>query len=264
MNIDHPKFKELITYLERLGSMALAYSGGTDSTFLMAAGKIALGDHLLAFTIDTPYIARWEIEEASEICKQLGVKHKILNSEIISSIENNPENRCYLCKQHLFSSLLKEASALGFSSVVDGTNLDDKGDHRPGMRALKELKIKSPLLETGIGKELIRKFSKELGLPTWNKPAYACLLTRIPFDTKITKTELQKIESAETYLMKIGFRAIRVRSHEKLARIEVPMDRIQELIEPGIASEISRELKKIGYQYVTIDMDGYKMGSMKK
>ncbi len=264
MNIDHPKFKKLISYLKNLGSVALAYSGGTDSTFLMAAGKIALGDKLLAFTIDTPYIARWEIEEASEICKKLGVKHKILNSEIIGSIENNPENRCYLCKQHLFSSLLKEASILGFPFVVDGTNLDDKGDHRPGMRALKELEIKSPLLETGIGKELIRKFSKELGLPTWDKPAYACLLTRIPFDTKITKTELQKIESAETYLMKMGFRAIRVRSHDKLARIEVPGNRIRELIEPGIASEISRELKKIGYEYVTVDLDGYKMGSMNK
>ena len=264
MKIDHPKFRDLITYLEGLGSVALAYSGGTDSTFLMAAGKIALGDNILAFTIDTPYIARWEIEEASDICKQLGVKHKILNSEIISSIENNPENRCYLCKQHLFSSLLKEASSLGFPYVMDGTNLDDTGDHRPGMRALKELKIKSPLLETGIGKEMIRKFSKELGLPTWDKPAYACLLTRLPFDTKITKTELRKIEESETYLMKRGFRAIRVRSHGKLARIEVPNDRIQELLEPCLASDISRELKKIGYQHVTIDMDGYKMGSMKK
>jgi len=264
MKINHQKFEELITYLEGLGSAALAYSGGTDSTFLMAAGKIAFGDKLLAFTIDTPYIARWEIVEASEICKQLGVKHKILNSEIISSIENNPENRCYLCKQHLFSSLSKEASKLGFSYVMDGTNLDDKGDHRPGMRALKELEIKSPLLETGIGKELIRKFSKELGLPTWDKPAYACLLTRLPFDTKITKTELQKIEKAETYLMKMGFRAIRVRSHNKLARIEVPVNRIQELIKPGLASEISRELKSIGYQYVTIDIAGYEMGSMNK
>ena len=264
MNIDHPKFKELIAYLKELGSVALAYSGGTDSTFLMAAGKIVLGDNLLAYTIDTPYIARWEIEEASEICKQLGVKHEIINSEIISSIQNNPEDRCYLCKQHLFSSLLKKAADLGFPYVMDGTNLDDKGDHRPGMRALKELKIKSPLLETGIGKKLIRKFSKELGLPTWDKPAYACLLTRIPFETKITITELQKIEKAETYLMKMGFRAIRVRSHDKLARIEVPIDRIQELIQPGLASEISQELKRIGYQYVTIDMDGYKMGSMKK
>ena len=264
MKIDHPKFKKLIAYLKELGSVALAYSGGTDSTFLMAAAKIALGDNLLAFTIDTPYIARWEIEEASEICQQLGVKHKIINSEIISSIQNNPENRCYLCKQHLFSSLLKEASDLGFPFVIDGTNLDDKGDYRPGMRALKELKIKSPLLETGIGKELIRKFSKELGLPTWDKPAYACLLTRLPFDTKITKAELQKIEKAETYLMKLGFRAIRVRSHDNLARIEVPVNRIQELIEPGIASEVSRELKKIGYQYIAIDMDGYKMGNMGK
>jgi len=264
MKINHPKFIELINYLEGLGSAALAYSGGTDSTFLMAAAKLAMGDKLLAFTIDTPYIARWEIEEASEICQHIGVKHEIINSEIISSIKNNPENRCYLCKQHLFSSLLKKASDLGFPYVMDGTNLDDKGDNRPGMKALKELQIRSPLLETGIGKEMIREFSKELGLPTWDKPAYACLLTRLPFDTKITQAELQKIERSETCLMKEGFKAIRVRSHGELARIEVPRDRIQELLEPGLASKISQELKKIGYQYVTIDLDGYKMGSMKK
>lgn len=259
--IEHPKFKELVNYLKNLDSAIIAYSGGTDSTFLLAAAQIALKEKFLAITIDTPYIARWEIEEAVEICETLGVKHRIIQSEIINSIKNNPKDRCYLCKKHLFTGLLEEARKENIQYVLDGTNLDDIGDYRPGRRALKELEIKSPLLETGIGKSLIREFSRQLNLKTWDKPAYACLLTRIPYDTQIKDDELQRIEQSETFLMKKGFRAVRVRSHGDIARIEIPKDQLPELLRLNETNEISDKLKKLGYQFVSIDMDGYRMGS---
>lgn len=259
--VDHPKFKELIDYLSNLGSAVIAYSGGTDSTLLIAAAKIALNDKFVAITIDTPYIARWEIEEAVEICEKLEVKHKIIKAEIINAIKTNPLDRCYLCKSYLFTELIEEAKKLGIPYVIDGTNLDDKGDYRPGRKALKELEIKSPLLETGIGKELIREFSRKLGLPTWDKPAYACLLTRIPYNVNITYSELRRIEKSENYLMDQGFRAVRVRSHGKIARIEVPEEKIRDLLEKNRKKDISNALKSFGFQFVTIDMDGYRMGS---
>lgn len=259
--IDHPKFKELIQYLSRLGSAVIAYSGGTDSTLLIAAAKMALNDNFVAFTIDTPYIARWEIDEAIEICKDLKIRHKVIQSEMIDEIKNNPLNRCYLCKTHLFTGLLEEARKLGIPYVIDGTNLDDKGDYRPGRQALKELEIKSPLLETGIGKELIREFSKQLGLPTWDKPAYACLLTRIPYDTNINFSEIKRIELSENFLMEQGFRAVRVRSHNLIARIEIPKDKIPELLQKNKDKKISDAIRGFGFQFVTIDMDGYRMGS---
>ena len=259
--IEHPKFKKLVKYLEALDSAIIAYSGGTDSTFLLAAAQIALKEKFLAITIDTPYIARWEIEEAVEICETLGVKHRIIQSEIINSIKNNPKDRCYLCKKHLFTGLLEEARKENIQYVLDGTNLDDIGDYRPGRRALKELEIKSPLLETGIGKSLIREFSRQLNLKTWDKPAYACLLTRIPYDTQIEDDELQRIEQSEAFLMDKGFRAVRVRSHGNIARIEIPKEQLSDLLRLNESNEISDMLKKFGYQFVSIDMDGYRMGS---
>ena len=259
--IEHNKFKELVKYLENLGSGVIAYSGGTDSTFLLAVAQIALKENFLAFTIDTPYIARWEIKEAIEICEKLGVRHKIIRSEMISSIKNNPKDRCYLCKKHLFTGLLEEAKKEGIKYVLDGTNLDDMGDYGPGRRALKELEIKSPLLETGIGKQLIRKFSRQLNLNTWDKPAYACLLTRIPYDVEIKDEELERIERSEEFLMKNGFRAVRVRSHGNIARIEIPKENLPELLKKNQSNEISDKLKSFGYQFVSVDMEGYRMGS---
>ena len=180
---------------------------------------------------------------------------------MIDEIKNNPMNRCYLCKTHLFTGLLEEAKKLGIPYVIDGTNLDDKGDYRPGRQALKELEIKSPLLETGIGKKLIREFSKQLGLPTWDKPAYACLLTRIPYDTNISFSEIKRIELSENFLMEQGFRAVRVRSHSMIARIEVPQNKIPELLQKNKDKKISDAIRGFGFQFVTIDMDGYRMGS---
>jgi uncharacterized protein len=179
---------------------------------------------------------------------------------MLDTIQNNPKERCYLCKYHLFSNLRKKASELGFASIADGTNADDTGSHRPGLKALDELGIVSPLKDAGIGKELIRSFSKELNLPTWDKPAYACLLTRIPYGTNVTEEELKRIEAAETFLINMGFRAVRVRSHGPIARIEIPGEQIPQLIEKNQTHEIYRTIKSFGYQFVTIDLEGYRMG----
>lgn len=256
--ISHPKYKELLQYLEELQQAALAFSGGVDSTFLLAAAKEALGDSVIAITIDTPYIPRWELKEAAGICKSIGIRQEIIKLKIPENIKDNPSNRCYLCKGNIFSVLVKKSEELGINTVLDGTNADDKAELRPGMRALKELGIKSPLHELGIGKDLIREWSKELGLPTWDKPAYACLLTRVPHNTTIREEELKRIEKAETFLHSIGFRAVRVRSHGDLARIELPPDKIREAMGEVAGEKISAALKELGFEYISVDITGYK------
>ena len=258
---DHPKYEQLRQRIRDLESVVIAFSGGTDSTFLVAVSKTVLGDRMMALTVKTPYIADWEIDEARDICRDLGVRHEILEFPITGSIRNNPKERCYLCKHHLFSSLKEKARDLGFRFVADGTNADDTGSHRPGLKALKELGIVSPLKEAGLNKETIRSLSKKLGLPTWDKPAYACLLTRIPYGTNITEEELSRIEAAETYLMEMGFKAVRVRSHGSVARIEIPRNQIPELIEKSEGMNLNKKLKSFGYQYITVDIEGYRSGS---
>ena len=259
--INHPKYKNLISYLKDLGSVVVAYSGGVDSTFLLAAAKEALENNVLALTIDTPYIANWEIEEAVEICHKLNVSHKVVKADMIDSIKMNPPNRCYLCKKHLFQSLISIAESKGLNHVLDGTNSDDLSDHRPGLRALKELKVKSPLKEVEITKNQIREFSRQLNLPTWDKPAYACLLTRIPHDTEIKEEELTRIEIAEKFLIDLGFKAVRVRSHGEIARIETDPVHFSIIIDPDIKLKIIEKLKSTGYKYITLDLEGYRMGS---
>lgn len=261
--INDKKYESLISYLKGLGSVVIAFSGGVDSTFLMQAAKEALEDKVLAVTIASPYIPAWEIKEAKELVKELNVKHEIVEVPVIlDAIKNNPEDRCYLCKHFVFSKIKELQKEKGFSHVIDGTNLDDTKDYRPGMRALKELDIVSPLLENNIAKDDIRRFSKELGLVTWDKPAYACLLSRIPYNQEIKVEELDRIEKAEKYLMESGFRAVRVRSHGNLARIEVPENYIFKLFNKDLLRDVSRTLKNIGFRYVTIDTEGYRTGSL--
>lgn len=259
--IDHPKYKNLISYLKNLGSAVVAYSGGVDSTFLLASAKEALENNVLALTIDTPYMANWEIEEAVEICHKLNISHKVVKADMIDSIKMNPPDRCYLCKKHLFQTLISIAESKGLNHVLDGTNNDDLSDHRPGLRALKELKVKSPLKEAGITKSEIREFSRQLNLSTWDKPAYACLLTRIPHDTEIKEEELTRIEIAEKFLIDLGFKAVRVRSHGEIARIETDPVHFSKINDPEIKSKIIQKLKSIGYKYITLDLEGYRMGS---
>lgn len=263
--IKDKKYESLINYLKKLGSVVIAFSGGVDSTFLMQAAKEALGDKVLAVTIVSPYIPNWEVREAKELVKELNVNHELIEVPVIlDAIKNNPENRCYLCKHFVFSKIIELQKEKGFNYVVDGTNLDDTKDYRPGMRALKELGVVSPLLENNIGKDDIRRLSKELGLATWDKPAYACLLSRIPYNQEIEFEDLRKIENAEMYLMKQGFKGVRVRSHGDLARIEVQKkDRIR-FSDEKLMDKIGEVFSKLGFKYVTLDLQGYKMGSLNK
>ncbi len=181
---------------------------------------------------------------------------------MLEEIRFNPEDRCYICKKGVFTKIKELAKEKGVKYIVDGTNLDDTKDYRPGMRALKELDVKSPLLENSINKEEIRILSKKLGLETWNKPAYACLLSRIPYNQEIKEEDLSRIEKAEVYMMKLGFRAVRVRSHGDLARIEVPQKERTKIFNEITLDNISKKFKELGFKYVTVDAEGYKMGSL--
>jgi len=259
--INNDKYKELITYLKSLGKVVLAFSGGVDSTFLLKAAKEALGDNLKAITIMSPYIPKWEIAEAKELVKELGVNHEIIEAPIIESIKYNPEDRCYLCKTAVFSMIISVAKEQGYNYVIDGTNFDDISDYRPGLRALKELEVKSPLLECKLTKAEIRGFSKELGLKTWDKPSYACLLTRIPYGDELKVEAFEKIENAEKFMMSIGFRAVRVRCHGDLARVEVNRNDRNKLFDEDLLDTIASKIKEYGFKYVTLDLQGYRVGS---
>jgi uncharacterized protein len=262
--LNHPKYMQLTEYLKNLTNAAIAFSGGVDSTFLTVAAKQTLGDSVIALTIATPYIARWEIHEAEELTKQFSVRHRIIEVAFPEAVRSNPGNRCYLCKKEAFTRLKRAAALLGFTHLLDGTNKDDLGDFRPGLQALKELDVKSPLAELGMTKEEVRMFSRELGLPTWNKPAYACLLTRLPFDHTVTEEEINRIEAAEKFLMDLGFHAVRVRSHGDIARIEINKELRKELLEDALARKVHDALRKIGFSYVTLDILGYQMGSFNR
>lgn len=262
MIADMKSYNALVKQIRLLDSVLVAFSGGVDSTFLLKACHDALGDRVKAITVQTPYIPLWEIEEAKVIANAIGVSHEILQAEVSPEIIHNPENRCYLCKTFIFTTLLELAQKQGYDAVVDGSNFDDTKDYRPGLVALKELSIRSPLLEAGMTKMEIRELSKALDLQTWDKPAYACLLTRIPYGTELKETDFRMIEEAEQYMMSLGFRAVRIRKHDDLARIEVnPLER-HRLFDEALLDQIAKELKLIGFSYVTMDLQGYRTGSL--
>lgn len=262
---NNTKYQQLISYIKNLGSVAIAFSGGVDSTFLAYAAKEALGEKALAITVDSPYIPQWELNEAIELAETIGIKHHVLKVESVDpSIQNNPADRCYLCKKIIFNDILKAAAERGIESVIDGSNFDDTKDYRPGMVALKELGIISPLLEKEWTKNDIREASKAAELATHDKPAYACLLTRIPYDHEIKIEELERIEKSEVYLMNLGFRAVRVRCHGDLARIEVNREDRSKLFNGALLDQISDALKAFGFTFVTVEAGGYRMGSLNK
>ena len=260
--IQNKKFDNLISKLKSLENIAVAFSGGVDSAFLLAAAKIAVGDNVVGITIDSPALPRYELEDARAIANQIGVKHVVVKSdEIEAEVKSNPVNRCYFCKKIEFGSIIEEARQLGIKYVLDGSNADDIKDYRPGMQATTELRVLSPLLEAQMTKNEIREFSKALNLPTWDKPAYACLFSRIPYGQEIKLEDLEKIEKSEKYFIDKGFRTIRVRCHTDLARIEVAANDRAKLMEEPLASDIAKTLKSFGFKYVTIDIQGYRMGS---
>ena len=255
------KYTSLQRELKKMGSLVVAFSGGVDSTFLLAAAREALGDGVKAVTVSTPYVAGWEEKEAVQIARDLKVPHQVIRHPVFEEIRENPPQRCYLCKKHIFTSIFEEAEKQGFRYVADGTNVDDYKDIRPGIRALRELGVKSPLADCGINKQDIREFSRQMGLPTWDKPAYACLLSRLPFHTTIRQELLDRIEQAELLVRDAGFPAARVRTHQEIARIEVPPDQLESFLKKASEIHLAHQLKKLGYKYVTLDMEGYRMGS---
>lgn len=258
------KYANLKDYIKNLGSLAIAYSGGVDSTFLLKVAYDVLGENAIAVTATSSTYPKREFEEAKRWIKDIGAKHIIIESEEldINGFSENPTNRCYYCKQELFTKVQGVAMENNIKYVADGSNLDDLGDFRPGLQAAAELKVVSPLREAKMTKEDIRALSKELALPTWSKPAFACLSSRFPYGHKITKEKLSMVEQAEDYLYELGLRQLRVRHHENIARIELGEVEFEKFMNKNLMRQVGEKLKEIGFTYVTLDLNGYRTGSM--
>ena len=258
------KLERLRERLRVIGSAVVAFSSGVDSTFLLHVAHEELGDRLVAVTARSHTFPKRELDEATAFCRAEGLRHEIMDSEEldIPGFAENPPDRCYHCKRELFSKLLAFARDNGLAAVLEGSNLDDDGDYRPGRRAIHELGIISPLHEVGLTKAEIRALSREMGLPTSDKPSFACLASRFPYGERITATGLARVEKAEQWLIDagLGLTQLRVRSHGDMARIEVPPDAISRLA--ARATGIAAAFKDLGFAYVTLDLLGYRTGSM--
>jgi uncharacterized protein len=258
------KLKQLRRHIEKLGSLAVAYSGGVDSTFLLKIAHDVLQDHAIAVTAQSSTYPKREFKEAAEFTRNAGIRHIVIQSEEleIEGFTNNPPNRCYLCKYELFSKIKDVAVKYHIQYIAEGSNIDDLGDYRPGMQAIKELGIISPLKDAGLGKVDIRKLSKEMGLPTWDKPAFACLASRFPYGEKITRDKLAMVDRAEQYLLNLGFKQVRVRHHGDTARIEVAEAERPKFFDLKLMDNVYKQFQKIGFAYTSLDLKGYRTGSM--
>lgn len=250
--------------LKNMEKVLIAYSGGVDSTFLLKVAHDVLGKNAIAVTARSSLFPERELQEAKNFCREYGIEQLIVDSDELDDPEfgKNPVNRCYLCKKRLFGKLIALAAELGIKYLAEGSNLDDLDDFRPGRKALTEFAVHSPLLEAGLSKQEIRELSKEYGLPTWDKPSYACLASRIPYGEVITGEKLNKVELAEQYLLDLGFRQVRVRHHGDVARIEVSPEDCRRIFEQQLANQIYEAFSKIGFPFTALDLRGYRSGSM--
>ena len=258
------KIEKLVSILENAGSLAVAFSAGVDSSFLLKAAHDILGDQCLAITACAAFQPERERQEVKDFCQREGIRSMVfwVDEETIPHFAENPQNRCYYCKHALFGEMQKIAASQGIRSLAEGSNTDDLSDYRPGMQAINELGILSPLREAGLSKEEIRGYSRQLGLPSWDKPSAACLASRIPYGQTITKEKLGKIEKAEALLADLGLRQYRVRLHEDLARIEVMPSDFPKLILKENRERILTEFQRLGFSYTTMDLMGFRSGSL--
>jgi uncharacterized protein len=260
------KKQALLDNLRALDSLIVAFSGGVDSTFLLAAAHEALGDKVLAVTAHSPIYPRSETEEAVAFARRRGIEHVLLASEgyNLPELMANPPERCYFCKKYLFEQLREIAGQRGIRSIAHAANMDDFDDYRPGWKAAVEMGGLAPLVDARFTKEEIRLLSKEMGLSTWDKPSMACLASRVPYGEPITETKLRMIGEAEKEIASLGFRQYRVRHHGPVARIELPAPDMKRIMEPEVRERIVAKLKELGFLYVTLDLEGYVTGSMNR
>lgn len=259
------KLVRLQELLKSYGKAAVAYSGGVDSSFLLRVAIDTLGkENVLSITAVSSVTPKEELEESVKFINELDANHIFLKLNVfdIPGFKENQKDRCYTCKHGIFTEIIRKAAARGISVVMDGTNADDEGDYRPGMKALQELKVVSPLKQCGFTKAEIRALSKELKLDTWDKPSLACLASRVPYYDEITEEKLQMVDEAESYLRSLGFVQLRVRCHGKLARIELMPQDMRIVFDKNLSDEIYDKMKKIGFEYTALDLKGYRTGSL--
>ncbi len=259
------KIQRLREIFKSMGRVLVAYSGGVDSTLLLKVAKDTLGEgKVLAVTALSPLYPDRELAGAKKVTQEMDVRHLLIKSNEleIEGFSRNPPDRCYFCKKELFGELLKLAQEEAIPFIIEGSTLDDEMDHRPGRRAIRETGVRSPLKEAMFTKAEVRELSNVFGLPTWDKPSFACLASRFPYGEEITPEKLKMVDEAETFLLRLGFKQVRVRHHGNLARIEIYKEEIERLMNGSLREEVVSHLKKIGYHYITVDLQGFRSGSM--